>query len=297
MLAKYPVFIILFSEVKMIRTIKFAITISFALMLLMLTAACATAATPAPTEVPPTPTALQLPTAEPATAAPTTSAPTTNVASGEVAGASLYQVSCAACHGADLKGTTFELDGQKIDVPALAWDDLSATFQTQPARGTVEQQLALAITKGQDETGADLNAMMPHWSSLSQAQVDSLVQYIHTASTAGGAAPTLEPAALNLTGEQLYAAACSACHGDDGAGKTLEMDNNKITTPSLHWGDLTQTYSADPTRGTIAQQVALGITKGQDETGGDLNTMMPHWSFLSQAQVDSLVQYLQTTFP
>jgi len=283
----------------MIRTNKLAMSILSALLLLVLAAACAPAATPAPTEVPPTPTALQLPTAALATAAPAPSAPapTTNAAGGEVTGASLYQVSCAACHGADLKGSTFEMDGQKIDVPALAWDDLSTTFQTQPDRGNLATQLGLAITKGQDETGADLNAMMPRWSSLSQAQVDSLVQYMQTASTAGGAAPTLEPAAMNLTGAELYAAACAACHGDDGAGKTFEKDSNKITTPSLHWGDLTQTYSADPSRGTVAQQVALGITKGQDETGGDLNAMMPRWSFLSQAQVDSLVQYLQTTFP
>ena len=282
------------------RTTQLAISTLSALLLLVLAAACTPAATPAPTEVPSTPTALQMSTAEPATAAPATSAaagPTTNAPVGEVSGASLYQVSCAACHGADLKGSTFEMDGQKIDVPALAWDDLSATFQTQPARGNLATQLGLAITKGQDETGADLNAMMPRWSSLSQAQVDSLVQYLQTASSAGGTVPTLEPAAMNLNGEQLYKAACAACHGDDGAGKTQEMDGNKITTPSLHWTDLTQTYSADASRGTVAQQVALGITKGQDETGGDLNAMMPRWSFLSQAQVDSLVQYLQTAFP
>jgi mono/diheme cytochrome c family protein len=239
-----------------------------------------------------------MPTA-PASAAPATTAaaaPTAGATTGEVTGASLYQVACAQCHGADLKGSTFDKDGQKIDVPALAWNDLSATFQTQPSRGNLATQLGLAITKGQDETGADLNAMMPRWSSLSQAQVDSLVQYMQTASTAGGAAPTLESAAMNLTGAPLYAAACAACHGDDGAGKTFEKDGNKITTPSLKWADLTQTYSADPSRGTIAQQVALGITKGQDEKGGDLNAMMPRWSFLTQAQVDSLVQYLQTTF-
>ncbi len=283
----------------MIRTSQRILSILFVLLLPVFAASCTTAPTPAPTEVPPSPTALQMPTAVPATAAPATSAPAAtaaNAAGGEVVGASLYQVSCAACHGADLKGTTFELDSQKIDVPALAWGDLSATFQTQPARGSLAAQLGLAITKGQDETGADLNAMMPRWSTLSQAQVDSLVQYLKTASTAGGPAPTLEPAAMNLTGAPLYTAACAACHGDDGAGKTMDKDGNKITTPSVHWGDLTQTFSKDASRGTVADQVALAITKGQDETGGDLNAMMPRWSSLSQAQVDSLVQYLQTTF-
>jgi mono/diheme cytochrome c family protein len=208
----------------------------------------------------------------------------------------LYQLSCAACHGADLKGSNFELDGQKISVPALGWDDLTTTYSADPSRGTVAQQVGISITKGQDEKGGDLNAMMPRWSTLSQTQVDSLVQYLQAGGTSGGAAPTPEPAAMNLSGADLYVAACAACHGADAAGKTLEKDNNKITTPSLHWGDLTTTYSADPSRGTVAQQVAISISKGQDEKGGDLNAMMPRWSNLSQAQVDSLVQYLQTTF-
>ena len=51
---------------------------------------------------------------------------------------------------------------------------------------------------------------------------------------------------MNLTGAPLYAAACAACHGDDGAGKTFDKDGNKITTPSLHWGDLTKTFSTHP---------------------------------------------------
>jgi mono/diheme cytochrome c family protein len=278
------------------RTSKLILTVLCVLLLPVLAAACATAPTAVPTEVPPSPTALQLPAAAPATVTSATSAPvspTTNAAGGEVTGASLYQLSCAACHGADLKGSKFTLDSQTISVPALAWGDLNTTYQTEPSRGTVAQQIALSITKGQDEKGGDLNAMMPRWSALSQAQVDSLVQYLQ----APGAASTLSPAAMGLSGADLYVAACAACHGAHAGGTTLEKDGNKITTPSLHWADLTATYSADPSRGTVAQQVALGITKGQDEKGGDLNAMMPRWLFLSQAQVDSLVQYLQTTFP
>ncbi len=218
-------------------------------------------------------------------------------ASGEVTGAALFEVSCAACHGQNHAGTTFDMDGQKIDVPSLAWSDLTTTYATDPSRGTVEQQVAISITKGQDETGGDLNAMMPRWSTLSQAQVDSLVQFLKTTDTSSNEAPALTSDVANLQGEQLYAAACSACHGADAAGKTFEMDGNKIDTPSLHWGDLSSTYATDPSRGTVEQQVAISIVKGQDETGGDLNAMMPRWSFLSQAQVDSLVQYLKTAFP
>lgn len=262
-----------------------------------LAAACGTAATPAPTEVPATPTPLQMPTSAPAQSAAATAAPGVAASTGsstDLMGADLFQVACAACHGADRSGSNFEVDGQKISVPALGWDDLSTMYQTDPGRGTVEVQLALAITQGKSETGDDLEPLMPRWSSLSQAQVDSLIQYLKTPPTSGAAA--LSPAAMNLTGQQLYQAACSACHGEDGAGKTFESDGNTITTPSLSWSELSQTYSANPSRGDVAQQVALSITKGQDENGDDLNPMMPHWSFLSQAQVDSLVQYLQAAF-
>lgn len=291
----------------MIRTNKLVPSVLCLLLLVGLVTACAPASTSTPAPQPPNPTPLQFPTdtsepptAVPPTTAPATSPPTSSTAStsgGEVTGASLYQLSCAACHGADLKGSSFTLDDQTISVPALTWSDLTSTYQTDPSRGTVEQQVAISITKGLDETGGDLNAMMPRWSALSQAQVDSLVQYLQTGGAVGGALPTLTTAATGLIGQQLYVASCAACHGQDGAGLTFDREGNKIETPSLHWSELTSTYSADPSRGTIPEQVALGIIKGLDETGGDLNPMMPRWSSLTQAQVDSLVQYLQTAFP
>ena len=146
------------------------------LILAVLAAACASApaTTVAPTAVPDTPTPLPLPpTATSAPAAPTT-APNPN----EVNGAALFQLSCAPCHGSDAAGNSFTKDDQKIEPPSIKWDELVKMYATQPDRGTPEQQAALAIVKGQDETGGDLNAMMPRWTILSQAQVDSLVAYI-----------------------------------------------------------------------------------------------------------------------
>jgi mono/diheme cytochrome c family protein len=97
-------------------------------------------------------------------------------------------------------------------------------------------------------------------------------------------------------GEQLYVTACAACHGVDGAGKTFEMNGQTIKTPALTWDDLNKMYSTDPSRGNVHDQLVLAITKGQDEEGGDMPSMMPRWSSLSQAQVDSLIQYIQSTF-
>jgi mono/diheme cytochrome c family protein len=211
-------------------------------------------------------------------------------ASAELTGAALYQLSCAACHGRDRTGSTFELTGQTIKVPALVWDNLNRRYQSDPGRGSVAEQLALAITKGEDAGGGQLNAMMPRWSALSGAQVDSLIQYIQAADT------TADGTATNLMGEQLFRTSCAACHGLDGAGQTFKKDGNTITTPSLHWTELRQTFSRDPNRGSVQEQIARAITTGQDESGAQLNAMMPRWSFLSPAQVDSLVQYLQTAF-
>jgi mono/diheme cytochrome c family protein len=272
------------------------------LLLTMLVAACAPAPTPTPepTAVPATPTPIELPTAVPPTEPPiATTAPTTAPApkaSGEVSGASLFQLSCASCHGADAAGVTFTKEDQSISTPSLNWAELTKTYSADPSRGTVADQVALSMVKGLDETGGDLNTMMPRWSDLSKSQVDSLVQFIQTV-VIGSPAPTaLSPEASALQGEQLYKAACAACHGKDGAGITFTKEDHSITTPSLSWAELTKTYSADPSRGSVADQVALSMVKGQDETGGDLNTMMPRWTLLSKAQVDSLVQYLQTTF-
>ena len=248
------------------------------LLSVLLAVACSLASTPLPNAT------------EAQTAAPPSGSLEMPVTGGELTGAALYQYSCSACHGKDRTGSTFELAGQTIKVPALDWHNLNIVFKADPSRGSVPEQVALAITKGQDAGGGELNAMMPRWSALSQAQVDSLVQYIQTSD------PTADPPPADLMGEGLFRTSCAACHGMDGAGKTFEKDGNTIATPSLHWNELNQTFGKDPSRGSVPEQVALAITTGHDETGAELNTMMPRWSFLSPAQVDSLVQYLQTTF-
>lgn len=269
----------------------------------LLVAACAAPPNVTTTEVPPSPTPLPLPgamTAAPeamntmmqsvATASGMMQMPATNT---DLTGASLYQLSCSACHGQDRAGSTFEVDGQTIKVPELTWDDLNQMYSENPSRGTVPEQLLLAITKGQDESGDDMPAMMPRW-SLSQGQVDSLIQFIQTEGTTDTV--DLSPAAKDLKGEQLYLTACAACHGVDGAGKTFESEGNTIKTPTLHWSELSDMYSANPDRGSVPDQLAIAITKGQNEDGEEMSSMMPRWSFLSKEQVDSLVQYLQETF-
>lgn len=266
------------------------------MLLLVVLTACAPASTPVPTAVPPTPTAIVVPTIVP-TEVPTlasTEAPTVAANPDEVTGESLFLISCASCHGQDRAGQDFTVDEQTISVPSIVWAEMNQTYSADPSRGTVEQQLAMTITNGPDETGEALNDMMPRWSSLSQAQLDSLVQFLKTDVVAGE--PVLSTAAQNLMGEQLYQAACASCHGSDGKGKTFVMDGNTIETPSLSWADLSSLYSTDPSRGTVEQQIGLSIVKGLDEAGDELPSMMPRWTLLSQAQVDSLIQDIQAMF-
>src|SRR5579859_3992138 len=260
-----------------------------ALIVGVLAAGCSPGATPAPTAAPASPTLLPLPP----TATPVPIVATTAANPNEVAGAQLFQMSCAACHGGDASGSSFSKDGQQIQPPSLKCADLVKLYTAQPDRGTAEQQTALAIVKGQDETGADLNAMMPRWTSLSSSQVDSLVAYLKA-----GPAPvtTLSGPATQLMGEQLFQTSCAACHGKDGTGQSFVKDGQKIEPPTLSWAALAKLYTTQPDRGTPEQQAALAIVKGQDETGADLNAMMPRWTVLSQAQVDSLVQYIKTNF-
>lgn len=279
--AKFPLLFAAISTYKSNRKVKLMMRRAVLLCLLpvLLAAACAPASTP-----------QSVMTTEVQTAATVSDGLEMPATSAELTGVALYQSSCAACHGKDRAGSTFELAGQTIKVPALDWDDLNILFKADPSRGNIPEQVALAITKGQDAGGGELNSMMPRWSALTQVQVDSLIQYIQTADTTAGATAT------NLMGEQLFRTSCAACHGMDGAGNIFEKDGNTIATPSLHWNELRQTFSRDSSRGSLAEQISLAITKGQDETGAELNRMMPRWSVLSQAQVDSLVQYLQTTF-
>ena len=275
------------------RSLPMAILILISLVI----AACAAPPNVAPANnVPPSPTPLPMPEAMSTmmdNTAPVSGMMQMPATNPDLTGASLYELSCSACHGSDRAGSTFEVDGQTIKVPALTWDDLNQMYSENPSRGTVPEQLLLAITKGQDESGDEMPAMMPRW-SFSQGQVDSLVQFIQSGGTVSAA--DLSPAAKDLNGEQLFLTSCAACHGVNGEGKTFEDEGNTIETPALSWSELNDMYSENPDRGNVHDQLVLAITKGQDESGDDMPSMMPRWSFLSQEQVDSLIQYIQETF-
>src|SRR5215213_1928802 len=152
--AKFPLLFAAISTYKSNRKVEVMMRRALVLCLLsgLLAAACTPASTP--------PGAM---TTEVQTAVTVSSELEMPATSAELTGVSLYQFSCAACHGKDLTGSTFELAGQTIKVPALDWDDLNILFKADPSRGNIPEQVALAITKGQDAGGGELNTMMPRW--------------------------------------------------------------------------------------------------------------------------------------
>ncbi len=124
---------------------------------------------------------------------------------------------------------------------------------------------------------------------LSLIAIASLV--LAGCTSAGGGGATAQP-----TGKQLYDLSCASCHGVTGQGNTFSRKGQTIKVPALSWSDLSQAYATVPSRGSVEKQVSEAISKGLDEKGEALNPMMPRWASLSKAQVDSLVNYVKTTF-
>lgn len=106
-----------------------------------------------------------------ATTAPAAS--TAPVLTGAAAGQVIFDQSCASCHGAGGVGQKFTMDGQTIEVPAIAFADLDALYHDKFDTMAIE-----TITKGTDEEGQPLNRMMPRWTIFSDQQLADIVEYL-----------------------------------------------------------------------------------------------------------------------
>jgi mono/diheme cytochrome c family protein len=97
------------------------------------------------------------------------------VLTGAAAGQAIFEQSCASCHGVGGVGTKFTKDNNTIEVPSIAFADLSALY------GDKFDTLAVdGITKGLDEAGSPLNRMMPRWTIFSDQQLADIVAYLKT---------------------------------------------------------------------------------------------------------------------
>lgn len=217
-------------------------------------------------------------TVAPSAGTPAGRATTASSGGNATAGEKLYGQYCAACHGANAAG------GYKLgedESANLRWAKLGDMYKGDAAL------VARAILQGQDEDGKTLNEVMPRWKdTLNQQQVDDIIAFLRTLTTAS--APNQPPAAPAGAGpgEQLFYQYCALCHGTNGAG---DKDIGTSKSADLRWAKLGDMYKGD------TALIARAILQGKDEEGDELDPEMPRWAdVLTPDQVQQIVGFLQT---
>ncbi|MDP1809678.1 MAG: cytochrome c [Actinomycetota bacterium] len=82
---------------------------------------------------------------------------------------------------------------------------------------------------------------------------------------------------------------CVNCHGQDGQGGRVSMPMGTFTAADITYKQLTQREKPPFTDELIKR----AITKGLDQKGRRLSTMMPRWK-MSDQDLNDLVEYLKT---
>lgn len=230
-------------------------------------------------ETPATAVPTKAATAAAPTSAATQGATTAATGGGDAAaGEKLYGQYCAACHGANAAG------GYKLGEDAsanLRWVKLGEMYNGDTGL------VARAILEGKDEDGKTLNEVMPRWKdTLTQQQVNDLIAFFRTLTTA---APENQPPAAPAgagPGEQIFYQYCALCHGANGAG---DKDIGTSKSADLRWAELGPEYKNDVTL------VSRAILEGKNEDGDALDPEMPRWAgVLTPDQVQQVVSFLQT---
>ncbi|GAB4471353.1 MAG: hypothetical protein Kow00124_08320 [Anaerolineae bacterium] len=175
-------------------------------------------------------------------------------------GLTIYAENCVGCHGGQAEGTSL---APALDTPEL--------------RATSAEELTRLISYGVPGT------LMAGWDRALDAQqiadVVGLIQQWNVLAEAGLEMPQVEAVATPATpemiaaGEQLFAVACTACHGVGGYGSPM--------APALN----NQTFLSETPDAAIYQIIALGVP----------GTMMPAWGGrLTDADINALVAYLRS---
>jgi len=220
-------------------------------------------------------------------------------------GQRLFAVNCSGCHGQGVafSGTEEELSaliakgGQHLDMPAwkatLSQTDVSALAayvvnpQAAPAGAATlfgqhcstchGDKVPLAPDKDTarkiiNTGGAHIT--MPVWRDILTAeQLDALVKYTFALSKGAGA----------VTGERIFAANCSACHGPFGQGGPNPTRAGDMIAP-ISSAEYLKTRDDTTIRGIISQgQPDFGMSPFEDINGGPL----------SADEIDALVAFIR----
>lgn len=219
-------------------------------------------------------------------------------------GQRLFEVNCSGCHGSRVafSGSESQLrdliseGGQHLAMPAwqgtLSEADVEvlASYVTDPSTHPAGEVLFgqhCAVCHGDRvPTSPDMNTArkiingggahitMPVWGKiLTPEQLIALVQYTFTASQGKG----------GQEGAQLYAASCSACHGDSGQGGPNPTRAGDMIPP-ISSAEFLATRDDTTLRNIISQgQPDLGMNPFGSAYGGPLG----------DEEVDSVVAYLR----
>lgn len=175
-------------------------------------------------------------------------------------GLTLYVENCAACHGANMEGST-----------------LAPTLNTLELQATESYEIARLIEQGVPGT------LMAGWdSALDDTQVDSLVALIHRypdIQAAGVVMPVIVADPIDMSpeaiarGTRLFDITCTSCHGVDGYGSPL--------APALN----NALFLSNTSDAAMRQIIAMGVS----------GTVMPAWGGrFSDAQMNDLIAYLRS---
>ena len=219
-------------------------------------------------------------------------------------GQRLFEINCSGCHGfgVTFSGTESQLrdliskGGQHLSMPAwqgtLSQTDLEtlATYVTDPASQPAGKTLFdqhCSVCHGEKVPsapdvvsarkiigGGGPHVTMPVWGNiLTQEQLDALVQFSLAASKGQG----------TQEGAQLFAANCSACHGQFGEGGSNPTRAGDMIPP-ISSAEFLGTRDDGTIRNIIAQgQPDLGMNPFSSANGGPL----------TDDQVDAIVAYMR----
>jgi ubiquinol-cytochrome c reductase cytochrome c subunit len=176
-------------------------------------------------------------------------------------GRELYAIACASCHGPDPAGPSYY-----PRVPSLA--DVGGA-------AAIDWVLRTGRMPWKDAKGPAIERGQPRFN---QADIRALVVYIGR-EVGDAQLPPVDPAKGDVNrGRELYALACAACHGMNGAGAALGGEN---IAPSL------QNVSPED----VAQAIKIG--PGEMPVGGGL----PNYdvrSAESTQQVNDIAAYVES---
>ena len=184
----------------------------------------------------------------------------------------LYAEYCSVCHGDQGDGKTHATRG--LNPPPR--DFTQPGMKAQLPR----EYMITVVSEGKPGT-----AMVGWNTQLSRDQIEGLVDYIRTNFMGEASVGKLgkAPAGQPHSGKAIFAATCSVCHGEDGAGAL--WGKTSLNPPPVDFTQVT------PEQGMSRERMIASVTHGRPGTA-----MTAFASQLTSQEIETVVDYIRTTF-